>query len=206
MTAAAKIARLQTELRRQQRLLRQLADRQAIMDCAVRFSRGVNRLDRELLKSVFHPDAIDDHSFFVGNREQLVRWIEGVYRELEITQHFVTNQTVELDGDTAHAETYWLVANVTRDGGKVILRGGRYIDRLERRNGIWAISARVCLIEWNCGTEELQMPPAALALMAKTGIPRRDSQDPSYHRPLRIEREALLTGAPRAGGRRKRTP
>jgi len=175
------------------------------MDCAVRFSRGVNRLDRELLKSVFHPDAIDDHSFFVGNREQLVRWIEGVYRELEITQHYVTNQTVELDGDTAHAETYWLVANVTRDGGKVILRGGRYIDRLERRHGIWAISARLCLIEWNCATGELKMPPAALALMAKSGVPRRDSQDPSYHRPLRIERDALLADSPRTGGRRKRT-
>ena len=129
-----------------------------------------------------------------------------MYRELEITQHFVTNQTVELDGDTAHAETYWLVANVTRDGGKVILRGGRYIDRLERRNGMGYQRARLPDRMELRYRRKPKMPPAALALMAKTGIPRRDSQDPSYHRPLRVEREALLTGAARAGGRRKRTP
>ena len=36
-----------------------------------------------------------------------------------------------------------------RDPAKpLIVSGGRYIDRLERRDGRWAIVARVCLVEW----------------------------------------------------------
>jgi hypothetical protein len=38
------------------------------------YSRGIDRLDRELLMSVYHEDAIDDHGVFVGNREEFADW------------------------------------------------------------------------------------------------------------------------------------
>ena len=188
-TDEALITSLRRELSEQKKTLRYLADRQAIMDCAVRFSRGVNRRDPELLKSVFHPDAVDDHGLFVGNRDDFVSWIDTVYDRIAVTQHFVTNQTVDIDGDTAHAETYWIVANVLKGGVSVVLRGGRYIDRLERRRGTWAIVERVCLIEWNCTTGDLPTPPAVLAMLAQSGIPTTDRNDPSYLRPLHIRRK-----------------
>ena len=184
------VTALLAKLQRQERIVRELADRQAIMDCAIRFSRGVNRRDKELLRSVFHPDATDDHGFFVGGREDFLKWIDSIYMELEVTQHFVTNQTVDLDGDTAHAETYWLVANVAKNSVTVTLRGGRYIDRFERRNGVWAIAARVCLIEWNGTTSDVHVPSDVLAMLAKSGVSSRDSSDLSYQRPLQIERAA----------------
>lgn len=186
------VAALMKKLERQESIVRELADRQAIMDCAVRFSRGVNRLDKDLLLSVFHPDAVDDHGFFVGNREDFLNWIDSVYTGLDATQHFVTNQTVELDGDTAHAETYWLVANVAKNSVSVTLRGGRYIDRFERRNGAWAIAARVCLIEWNGTTGDVHVPPDVLAMLAKSGASTKNRDDPSYQRPLRITRATQL--------------
>src|SRR5215469_13547938 len=96
------IASLRRELNEQKKTLRYLADRQAIMDCAVRFSRGINRRDAELLRSAFHPDAVDDHGLFVGNRDDFVSWIDTVYERIAVTQHFVTNQTVDIEGDTAH--------------------------------------------------------------------------------------------------------
>lgn len=185
----ALLASLRRELSEQKKTLRYLADRQAIQDCAVRFSRGVNRRDSELLKSAFHPDAVDDHGFFVGNRDDFVSWIDTVYDKIAVTQHFVTNQTVDIEGDTAHAETYWIVANVMKGSVSVVLRGGRYIDRLERRKGAWAIVDRVCLIEWNGTTGDLPTPPAVLAMLAQSGVATTDRNDPSYLRPLRIRRK-----------------
>lgn len=185
----ALLASLRRELSEQRKTLRYLGDRQAILDCAVRFSRGINRRDPELLKSAFHRDAVDDHGFFVGNRDGFVSWIDTVYDKIAVTQHFVTNQTVDIDGDTAHAETYWIVANVMKGSISVVLRGGRYIDRLERRRRAWAIVERVCLIEWNCTTGDLPVPPDVLAMLAQSGVSTTDRNDPSYLRPLRIRRK-----------------
>jgi hypothetical protein len=168
----ALLASLRRELSEQIKTLRYLTDRQAI-----------------LLKSAFHPDAVDDHGFFVGNRDDFVSWIDTVYDRIAVTQHFVTNQTVDIEGDTAHAETYWIVANVMKGSVSVVLRGGRYIDRLERRKGGWAIVDRVCLIEWNGTTGDLPTPPDVLAMLAQSGVSTTDRNDPSYLRPLRIRRK-----------------
>mgnify|MGYP003694697913 CR=1 FL=1 len=35
------------------------------------------------------------------------------------------------------------------------LAGGRYVDRLERRDGRWAIVDRVCVAEWNAESTSL---------------------------------------------------
>ncbi len=43
-----------------------LLDRQDILDCLTRFSRGMDRFDRELLLSAFHPDAVIAAGDFVG--------------------------------------------------------------------------------------------------------------------------------------------
>lgn len=190
---------LRETVARQEKQLRELAARQAIQDCTTRFCRGVNRRDRDVLRSVFHPDAIDDHGHFVGDREAILDWIDSVYTGVSVTQHFVTNQLVELDGDTAHAETYWFVANVGLDGNSVILRGGRYIDRFECREGVWAIARRACLVEWNAGTNPYHFPPEAQAALDAVGISSRDKTDLSYMRPLEITR------SPRSGNPHKKS-
>lgn len=186
----SELEELKARLDEQARMIRVLTDRQAILDCSHRFCRGVNRLDRDVLRSAFHADAIDDHGFFLGGVEELVRWIESLYTNLRVTQHFVTNQTVELSGDTAHTEQYWFVANVPGDGERTILRGGRYIDRYERRDGVWAIAERACVIEWNCTNPTLEFDAEAAAVLARTGVIARDRSDISYQRPLRVRRPA----------------
>lgn len=184
------IENLRAALARQQTLLGQLSDRQSIIDCTIRFCRGVNRRDKDLMRSVFHADALDDHGFFVGDPEGFVEWIDEVYARVSATQHFVTNHSIELDNDTAHVESYWFVANVGKDGVSVALRGGRYIDRFERREGRWAIAQRVCLIGWNAAPGELRLPDEALAMTSASGTSSTDRTDLSYQRPLRIARSA----------------
>ena len=174
--------------------LQELLDRQDILDCVHRYCRAVDRFDREMLLSVYHPDAMDDHGYFVGGREAFADWAFG-YHSLyqQATHHVVTNHTCELDGDTAHAETYWLFSGINKDTttGAVVpptLHFGRYIDRFERRAGKWAIAARACIIEWHGALGELPMPPEAVAAYAATAVGRRDRDDISYRRPLRITR------------------
>ena len=41
--------------------IKHLIDRQAILDCLTRYCRGMDRFDRALVLSAYHPDAIDDH-------------------------------------------------------------------------------------------------------------------------------------------------
>ena len=42
--------------------LQELCDRAEILDCMHRYARGMDRLDRTLLRSAYHDGAIDDHA------------------------------------------------------------------------------------------------------------------------------------------------
>ncbi|MEO8804472.1 MAG: nuclear transport factor 2 family protein [Burkholderiaceae bacterium] len=85
--------------------VRALSDRQDILDCLHRYCRGVDRFDRDLLLSVYHPDAVDDHGVFVGNREAFVDWALAYHAEHQLSHHhMIFNPTIELHGDTAHTE------------------------------------------------------------------------------------------------------
>ena len=170
----------------EQRRLQELLDRQDILDCIHRYCRGVDRFDRELLLSVYHPDAIDDHGMFVGGPEAFVDWAFAYHLQYQhCTHHIVTNHTCELKGDMAHTETYWMFSGINREGPPE-LHFGRYVDRFEKRAGKWAIAARACLIEWGGRLGEINMPAEVLAAYAATGTARRDGQDMSYRRPLTV--------------------
>lgn len=180
------------------RTVRELQDRQAIRDAIHAYCRAVDRFDRELLLSVYHPDAIDDHGLIVGGPEAFADWAFAFHSRFQHrTQHIVTNHSCELAGDTAHTETYWMLAAVNSEGPALSFGGGRYIDRFERRAGRWAIAARKCLLDWAGAPGEVPMPQEALDAFLGTGLPSRDRTDPSYQRPLVIapSRRGQATGS-----------
>jgi hypothetical protein len=161
--------------------VRKLLDRQAIHDCVVRYCRGVDRFDREMVLSAYHPDAIDYHGEFEGTPEQFVEWAFGYHSQHQMrTQHTVLNHHVELDGDSAHAETYWIFIGANVSGDPLTMSGGRYVDRFERRDERWAIATRVCVHEWRTRLDPTE-PHALLEAYAK-GV--RSERDISYERPL----------------------
>lgn len=188
--------------------VRRLLDRQAIWDCLMRYSRGVDRLDRELLLSVYHEDAVDDHGMFVGTREEFADWVVGMHGATHFShQHCLFNHSCELDGDVAHAETYYMFAGMNRSGAPLSMSGGRYLDRFERRDGIWAIAARVCVRDWAPLDSQPDpedpstmtairgaLPPAVLEFMRGGPLPTRDRRDPSYDRPLTVDPERVRAG------------
>ena len=75
------------------------------------------------------------------------------------------------------------------------ISGGRYIDRLERRNGRWAIVDRVCLVEF-MNESQSQLTEEAIALVAGARTPHHDASDASYDRPLTASRVIDQISAP----------
>ncbi len=171
-----------------ERQVRELLDRQAIHDCIIRYCRGVDRMDRDLLLSAYHSDAIDDHGLFVGGPEAFADYFLAFHGENQsATQHIITNHSCDLDGDTAHCETYWLFAAMNRNGPALSLGGGRYVDRMERREGRWGLAARKCLMDWQGVPGEYDLTPEQFQRTLGAGPGTRDPGDPSYERPLAID-------------------
>ena len=53
----------------------ELLDERAICKVVLRYCRGVDRMDRELVRSCFHDDAEDQHGNFRGNVDELLDWM-----------------------------------------------------------------------------------------------------------------------------------
>ena len=167
--------------------VRELIDRQRIWDCLLRYTRGVDRLDRELLMSAFHDDAVIDQGAFKGSAEQLSDWVLSGHRDNQLqTLHLMTNHLCELEGDTAHAETYVAYYGLN-PGNEDSFAVGRYVDRLERRGNDWGIVCRVVTLE---GTTDFKQNGFLDRMEVQEGSiasPARDHSDPSYMRPLKIK-------------------
>jgi hypothetical protein len=166
-------------------MVRMLADRQAIADVIARYSRGVDRQDKALLESCYHPEAIDDHGMFVGTADDFFDWTDPSHLHLFRThQHITANHNCELDGDTAHCETYYIFAGMMKHDNALAMSGGRYVDRMEKRGGEWRIAVRKCLVEW---TSANMTVPEMADVYAAVGKVARDHSDCSYDRPLRVD-------------------
>ncbi len=179
----------------------ELWDREAIHQCIHRYARGVDRFDRELIMSAFHPDCLDEHGKFVGSADEFVDWALGMHGAAHLShQHCLLNHWCDLDGATAHAETYFMFVSMNRAGKPVTIGGGRYVDRLEKRNDEWRIAARVTLRDWSNMDEIPDMDDLSSftstrallsdverAFMNAGRRPARDRSDPSYDRPLQVD-------------------
>jgi hypothetical protein len=168
------------------REVRRLADRADIRDCVERYARGMDRRDRDLLRSAYHDGAIDDHGAFVGEVDDFIDWAFAYHATQTRYQHFLQNHTTDVDGDTAHAETYYVFMGTDSEpANHMTIAGGRYIDRLERRDGRWAIAARVCIAEWMYETTSM-VTEDLIGMLSAVQRPTKDRTDPSYLRPLTL--------------------
>jgi hypothetical protein len=145
--------------------VQELVDRQAITDVVLRYCRGIDRLDLELVRDCYHPDATDEHGTFTGTRDEYVDWVAGVLTRFTGTMHVVANQLVELDGDEALSETYGVAyhwGDPPDDQRRNFTTGFRYVDRFARRDGDWRIAGRVAVREWTHVVpieQQLVIPP-----------------------------------------------
>jgi hypothetical protein len=177
MNAEERIAALEKKLQA-------LTDRQEILDCIVRTSRGNDRFDVESISDSYHPDGVHELGRKLISGSEYGEHANHAHGAMcEANLHNVTMHSCEIDGDVAHAESY--VIGLFLDKGCRTSRAlaGRYIDRLEKRNGRWAIIVRRATVEIPLqGTAVLPNGKTVSGSGYLKGS--RDRQDPSYERPL----------------------
>lgn len=135
-----------------------LLAKQAIQEVVYRYCRGIDRMERELVRDCYWPEATDEHGSFLGTRDEYVAWVfDRMLPRYEMTMHFVGNVLIELDadGDRAKSEAYgFAMHRVRSDKREHNLRTGfRYVDDFARRDGQWRIARRICTLEWTLHTD-----------------------------------------------------
>jgi len=172
------------DIERLRRDVQYLMDRAAILDCIAAHARGCDRHDPELLTSAYHDDAVDEHGSTINPGPQYAGWANAVHAATsQAHTHNITTHTCEIDGDVAHCESYALVALLGHDGATATLISGRYIDRLERRDGTWRIAVRRSTVELML-TADASMLHSQVFKQQGYIKGTRDTRDLSYQRPL----------------------
>ena len=170
--------------------VRYLKDRQAILDCINMQSRGHDRHDVDLLTASYHDDGWDEHGSAINRGPDYAEWANTTHAAgSQVNMHHLTTHSCEIDGDVAHAESYVIGVLLNHDGVTARILCGRYLDRLERRDGVWRLAVRRSTAEVAFTAEaSILQAPAFRERHFPTGS--RDKRDLSYQRPLEIDTPA----------------
>ena len=135
-----------------QDMIGQVVAREMIRDRMSRYSRGIDRCDAELLRTVFWPEAtVECADGYSGSASGLIDWAVPSLSQLDQTMHLLGNIFIELEGDRAFVETYAQCFHRIPDpsnGAKDVVIALRYVDLFERRGEEWRIIERVMLFDW----------------------------------------------------------
>jgi SnoaL-like domain len=175
----ARLARIEQDLAHTRAQLDTLAAAEAVRQCLYRLNRGIDRLDRDLLAAAFHPDAqVHYGRIYDGPAAGFVETTLTFQRSQRESQHLLGNIAVTVEGDTAVAESYEVSRHVHDEDGTPVelVIGARCLDRLAHRDGTWAITDRVKVIDWGRRHER----PGDWLATAPLATGTRDRSDPSY--------------------------
>ena len=145
-----------------------------------RFARGLDRADKDIIHSCFHPDGTDDHGIFQGSASEFCDWVMEQLKKYRATQHIVSTQNAEINGDKAVCESYFYAHHLMDgpNGGVEIISSGRYVDAMEKRDGVWKIKHRQAVFDWTRVGPEASAPPNPSSHLMARGM--RGEGDKSY--------------------------
>jgi len=137
-----------------ERALEELVAKQEIRDLAMLYSRGVDRKDAALLRTLYTEDATDTHgNTFDGGAEDYVQFLEQCFPYMKYSGHHICNHLISVNGDEAEGEEYALAYHCIPDGQDGWLEDllcVRYVDRYRRcGDGRWRFAQRVVTYDYN---------------------------------------------------------
>ena len=159
----------------------QIRDQFAITRLTYQVARALDRRDKALLCACFWADATDDHGVFSGRAVDFADWVMGRDPEPYVrTHHNITNVLIDLVGDRAAGEAYFIAYHRMAADAADVITAGRYLDRFERRTGEWRIIHRHAVYEWttNAPASDASWNAPPLANILTRG--QRGTVDPSY--------------------------
>ena len=128
----------------------ELFAKQEITDLVGRYMRGLDRLDKVLLRSTFHDDATTDYGFFQGGPDAFVEMAYNALQDHLANHHMIGQVNIDVEGDIAFGEVYFQAFHriITDGEERDLFISGRYVDRYEKRNSEWKIAFRSEVIDW----------------------------------------------------------
>lgn len=163
--------------------LRRLRDHEEIRQLLYRYARGVDRADLELIQSVYAPGGTDFHGPFDGPGDEFAHVVVDRAKLVwdHVGNHHITNILIDVDGDEARAEVYFIAYHPHNDHGEPQLGiiSGRYLDHLVRVDGRWGIRRRVVVSDFtrnHFGGEEWERTTERAGYVGG----RRGQEDRSY--------------------------
>lgn len=125
--------------------------KEEIRELAQLYSRGVDRKDIGLLKTLYTSDAIDNHGpYYDGPVDGYIGFLEQSLPHMHVGAHFICNHLVSVDGDMADGEVYAIAWHLIPDGRGGLLhdiQAVRYIDNYRREAGQWRFARRVVMFD-----------------------------------------------------------
>lgn len=120
-----------------------------IRDVLRAYCRGLDRMDRVLAETVWHPGGTADYGpGYQGSGTGFLDFVWEYHAAFATHSHMLGNELVQvnLDSATASSEAYvavWL-RTAEQDGMVTdLFHRGRYVDSWSRRGGTWAIDHRM---------------------------------------------------------------
>ncbi|GGM94377.1 hypothetical protein GCM10011609_34820 [Lentzea pudingi] len=135
--------------------IEELLARTEIHDVLLRYCRGLDRVDMNLVRGAFHDDAWVQfpESLHTGSVDGFVEFLSAEMPRFVRTMHFLGNSLIDFDGpDVAHVETYLQADHQGSDEhhwkNDTVKLWARYLDRFEKRDGAWRIARRKLSVDW----------------------------------------------------------
>ncbi len=129
-----------------QTVIETLIAKEEIRTLAMLYSRGVDRQDIGLLKTLYADGATDSHGpYFDGPADAYIGFLEKSLPHMHIGGHHICNHLVSVDGDRGEGEVYAIAWHVIPDGLgglKHDIQSVRYIDNYVRIDGQWKFAKR----------------------------------------------------------------
>ncbi len=126
--------------------LQELIDKEDIRTLAMLYSRGVDRKDIALLRTLYTDDGWDSHGpYFDGPADKYIDYLAAALPHMHIGAHHICNHLVSVAGDTAEGEVYAIAWHLIPDGAgglKHDIQAVRYIDNYRRVDGAWKFARR----------------------------------------------------------------
>jgi hypothetical protein len=157
-----------------------MLDKHELRELGQTYCRGIDRQDFPLVRGLYHDDAIDDHGdMFKGGPDDYVAWLPTIMAMWDATVHSISNALYQVQGDKAEGELYVVAYHRTHGpDAKEIIVGGRYLDKYEKRDGVWKFFRRSLAMDW-CNVQAVNEDDyKTFAAGAVRGRP--DAGDASY--------------------------
>ncbi len=165
-----------------------LADREEIRDIIFLYTHAIDRRRWDMMPALFHEDAMFLFGAVEGDWKGFVQQARTILDPMPATHHQIGNVLFHFDGNIALTETYCTATHIIPadypEGmpfpglGKryVVTVGLRYVDRFEKRQGVWKIANRNGIYDWR---QDSEFKDGGILDSASDMLGKHDDSDPS---------------------------